>query len=33
MTLLGSFDMDAKNYDEILVRHLENKYGEDKENK
>ncbi len=28
MTLLESFDMDAKNYDEILVQYLEKKYGE-----
>ena len=33
MTLLESFDMDAKNYDEILVQYLEKKYGEDKANK
>ena len=33
MTLLESFDMGAKNYDEILVQHLEKKYGEDKANK
>ena len=33
MTLLESFDMDAKNYDEILLQYLEKKYGEDKANK
>ena len=33
MTLLESFDMGAKNYDEILVQYLEKKYGEDKANK
>ena len=33
MTLMESFDMDAKNYDEILVQYLEKKYGEDKANK
>ena len=33
MTLLESFDMGAKDYDEILVQYLEKKYGEDKANK
>ena len=30
---MSSFDMGAKNYDEIIVQYLEKKYGEDKANK